>query len=65
MLHTTAPTRLHQIVEHPPTNFMRGTKKSCPKARPATAADIYAELGEPFVMDIVTFDQVKKMKITE
>ena len=41
MLHATAPTRLHQMVEHLPTILVRGTKKSGPKARPATAADIY------------------------
>lgn len=54
MLHTTALTRLHQITEHLPTKFMRGTKKSGPKASPATAADIYAELGQSSAMNIVT-----------
>ena len=43
MLHATAPIRLHQIVEHLPMIFVRGTKKSGPKVRPATAAEIYTE----------------------
>lgn len=41
MLHATAPTRLHQMVEYLSKILVRGTKKSGPKARPATAADIY------------------------
>lgn len=43
ILHATAPTRLHQMVEHLPMNLARGTKKSGPKAIPATAADIYKD----------------------
>lgn len=53
MLHATAPTRLHQIVEHLPKIPVRGTKKSGPKARPATAAEIYTKSGQPSVADIV------------
>lgn len=42
--------------------LVRGTKKSGPKARPATAADIYTEANQQSVAD---FDQLKNKKSTE
>ena len=52
MLHATAPIRLHQIVEHLPMIFVRGTKKRGPKAIPAIAADIYTQFGQRSVTDV-------------
>ena len=63
MLHTTAPTRLHQIVEHLPITFVRGTKKSGPKARPATAADIYKGFRQSSRADIVTLIKLRRRNL--
>lgn len=53
MLHATAPTRPQKIVEHLPNIPVRGTKKSGPNARPATAAEIYTKYVQPSVADMV------------
>ena len=41
ILQATAPNRLHHIVEHLPMTLAKGMKKSGPKPRPATAAEIW------------------------
>ncbi|KAL9131583.1 MAG: hypothetical protein Q9175_006731 [Cornicularia normoerica] len=50
------------MAEHLPMILVRGTKKSGPKARPATAADIYTEASQQSVAD---FDQLKNKKSTD
>ena len=44
------------MVEHLPKIFERGTKKSGPKAIPATAADIYPECGQRSMADVYEFN---------
>lgn len=65
MLHATAPTRLHQMVEHLPMILVKGTRRSGPKARPATAADIYTASSQRSKGGHCHTARSKKKRVTE